>query len=146
MITKFNKYNLIIDDLPKKLLNHLTNVLNELGFEHVDYIDLRGKDVGEKADNLAVEFYDDNFGYKKYMFALLITSEGNLKVKMSLNKKEKNLFIVDFLRNLTGLKEFKNPYIEHEYNFRIVSDINELINNINVENLEPFINAKKYNL
>lgn len=142
MITKFNKYNPTIDDLPKILLNHLTNILNELGFEHVDYDDLRGKDVGEKADNLAVEFYDNN----KYMFALLITSEGNLKVKMSLNKKEKDLFIVDFLRNLTGLKEFKNPYIEHEYNFRIVSDINELINNINVENLEPFINAKKYNL
>jgi len=122
----------------KRLLSHLTKMINELGFDYTNYFDKQ---------KWQVEFNVDN----KYIFYISVEHNyfsGNIvfKIKTPPNVNHVVDFIPDYFENINGINNmiFDGSYT-YEYEIKY-EDVDNVINQITINDFKFKLNANKYNL
>jgi len=120
----------------KRLLSHLIKIFNEIGYDNSNYYD-RGKHESE--------FFENSH------FLFLISVEAKYQKILSItisilgNRNETVSFIPKYFDSISGLKKLHNS-LSDVFDYEIIGDVDDIIDQISTDNFEIKINSNKYNL
>ena len=126
----------------KDLLSYLKNIFNELGYDHVCYLD-RGK--------YEYQFSDLNKEKDQHCFNLegeYSTSKIFLSVILRIGSFDDNFskFIPEYFKSIEGLELYSENADWYNTTFEVVGNLNDITEQISVKDIKMKYDAKKFNI